>query len=270
MKATRSVVQAQIKSDTPAEVYARNEAFVAGLMEEIKEHKLFSHPIVSRMQNGQLSKEAVTRLHMDFRLLTKQFTDVILAAQFLTREIDVRHGMNHMPARFLITLNLLDELGFEAGQGDYEGTPNNSHYILFDKVVADLRGTTEGLDEYSVSAPTRVLHGFVEEHMNDFLATLLYIAVTEEEAMVYSPPMREAARAVGVPVDKGYYNVHGTSEDEDTEAEDDEHQRDILVILAQYLTEEDYPRVRELAFSFCDKWLMFWEDQNAYELQAAE
>ncbi|SDQ24766.1 hypothetical protein [Pseudovibrio sp. Tun.PSC04-5.I4] len=265
MKATRYVVQDLIKAETPTDRYAQNYKFIEQLMVEIKEHRLFSHPVISDLQNGVLSKAAVTDLHMDFRLLTKQFTDVILMAQFLTREIDSKRNMDHMSARFLITLNLLDELGFYAGQGDYEGTPKHSHYLLFEQVIDQLGVPREGRDAYKCGAPAVELHRYVEEIMNDFLGVLMYIAVTEEEAMVYSPPMREAARAVGVSVDAGYYNAHGSSSDDETDAEDDEHQNDILVILSQFMMPEDHARAHELAFAFCDRWCAFWENQYAVQ-----
>jgi len=46
-----------------------------------------------------------------------------------------------MYARFLLTLNDLDEFGFQPGidsSGYYRGNPNNAHYVLFERVLDEL------------------------------------------------------------------------------------------------------------------------------------
>ncbi|MBC6445524.1 MAG: hypothetical protein GDA50_08990 [Alphaproteobacteria bacterium GM202ARS2] len=254
---------------TPNDQYKSNKSFVHDMMNSIKCHRLFSHKAISSLRQGSFDKPSLVKMHLDFLMLTKQFTDVILMAQFLTREIDKRHDICHMPARFLITLNLLDELGFQPGNREYLGTPKHSHFLLFDQVIDQLGVDRATRNDYVYGEAAIALRDFVEEHMDNFLALLLYLAVTEEEAIIFSPPMREAARRAGVPVDGGYYNAHGSSSDDDTEAEDDEHQNDVLVILSQYLIAEDYPRTRELSQKFCDMWCAFWDEQITHLERAA-
>ncbi len=244
--------------------YDQNRQFMSDLLGSVRQHRLFRHDVLPAMETAQMNGEALVDMHLDFRVLTKQFTDVILMAQFLTREINHRHNEDHMPARFLINLNLLDELGFWPGHGEYLGDPDRSHFRLFEQVVDAMGVSRRGRDDRDhISSVALALLDFVEDGMNDFLTLLLYLVIAEEVALVYSPIMRRAVELYGLDVASGYYNVHGSSEDEDSDAEDDEHQNDAIMILCQYLQRADYPRARKLALEFCDGWAAFWDHQYA-------
>ena len=70
--------------------------------------------------------------------------------------------------------------------------------------------------------------------------------------------MRKNCESVGVSVNQGYYNVHGSSEDEINAGSDDFHQNDLWLILAQILGDYDKKMLLEECQLFLDKWVDFW------------
>jgi len=105
------------------------------------------------------------------------------------------------------------------------------------------------------------LYEYLEKSMNNLNALLVYLIITEEGAMYYSPAMRESAKQYGVDVTKGYYNVHGDTEDELTEGEDDLHQEDIVRIMQLVINKENYLDFLSLSKIICDLWADFWDAQ---------
>lgn len=87
------------------------------------------------------------------------------------------------------------------------------------------------------------------------------LAVAEEEVILFSPPLRRATGAVGLDVEGGYYNVHGTSEDESAEAADDDHEDDLWYVLAQAMTPDRQTEIRAQCLKYCDLWNEFWSLQ---------
>lgn len=197
-----------------------NATFLADLLADIRQHRVFRHPVVAAMYAAELGPDALIDLHLDFRVLTRQFTDVILMAQFHTREIDRRHNEDHMPARFLLGLNMLDELGFRPGQGTYLGNPDHSHFRLYEQHLDRMGVPREGRSQRAGRSPAVLaLHDSIEASLGDFLFLLVYLVVAEEVVMIYSPAMRAANEAAGLMKRDGYYHVHGSSLDHDTEAD---------------------------------------------------
>ena len=79
--------------------------------------------------------------------------------------------------------------------------------------------------------------------------------------MLFSPAMREATKAVGVDVSRGYYMVHGSSDDAQTNGFDDDHQSDVLYILSHTAQPQQYAHIRSAAMNFCALWDAFWHKQ---------
>ncbi|MFW1675933.1 hypothetical protein ACG9H4_18955, partial [Acinetobacter baumannii] len=84
----------------------------------------------------------------------------------------------------------------------------------------------------------------------------------EEEVIIFSPPLREETKAIGVDVEGGgYYHVLGVSTDETSEEADDDHEDDLLFALAQAITKEDYESLTKLCMDYCALWNVFWDAQ---------
>ncbi|MFX8910704.1 hypothetical protein ABTN03_18815, partial [Acinetobacter baumannii] len=64
---------------------------------------------------------------------------------------------------------------------------------------------------------------FLESSYDSYINVVALLAVAEEEVILFSPPLREATKAVGIDIEGGgYYHVHGVSTDETSEAADDD------------------------------------------------
>jgi len=241
--------------------YKGNAKLIDKLLLEMRKHRLFSHPVFEALRDGVLNKKAVCNLHLDYRLIVKQFTDLILITQFKTRELSSLSDNLFMDSRFLITLNIFDELGFWPGDKQYLGNPNLSHFMLFDKVIEDLNISEEEKNNFKNSVEAKYLYEYLENSMNDLHRLLVYLIITEEGAMYYSPAMRKSAKQYGIDVSKGYYNVHGDTNDTLTEGEDDLHQEDIVKIMQIVITEENYLQFESTFHTLCELWANFWDAQ---------
>lgn len=257
--------QAYIAIETSAKKinvdYNKNKDSVNQFLSEMRKHRLFSHPVFRALRDGEFNKKALQELHLDYRLIVKQFTDIILMTQFKTRELSVLSDDIFMATRFLITLNIFDELGYWPGENQYLGHPSLSHFRLFDKVISDLEITDVEKNDFSNSLEAKHLYEYLENSMQNLNALLVYLIITEEGAMYYSPAMRESAKQYGVDVSQGYYNVHGDTEDELTEGEDDLHQDDIVRIMQLVINKDNQQDFLSLSETICNLWADFWDAQ---------
>ncbi|MBC6801958.1 hypothetical protein CKK05_19815, partial [Acinetobacter baumannii] len=106
------------------------------------------------------------------------------------------------------------------------------------------------------------VRNFLESSYDSYIKVVALLAVAEEEVILFSPPLREATKAIGVDVEGGgYYHVHGVSTDETSEAADDDHEDDLWFALAQAITKEDYESLTTLCMDYCALWNEFWDAQ---------
>lgn len=257
----------QIMRDSISEALrVENEAFFAALLQKIKNHPFSRNPAIAALNSGAFDKVALRDIHLDFHYAGVQvFTDAILMAQFHTRQLENRLGTKgKMASRFLLTLNILDEFGFLPGCGEddyYLGNPMMSHPVLFDAVLNELGADASVRKSFIASLAARNIQGCFLNAFADFWSLLAILAVAEEEVMLFSPAMREATKAVGVDVSRGYYMVHGSSDDAQTNGFDDDHQNDVLYILVHTAQPQQYAHIHSAAMNFCALWDAFWHKQ---------
>ena len=79
--------------------------------------------------------------------------------------------------------------------------------------------------------------------------------------MLFSPAMREATKAVGVDISRGYYMIHGSSDDAQTNGFDDDRQNDVLYILVHTAQAQQYAHIYSAGMNFCALWDVFWHKQ---------
>lgn len=262
----RAIAKQIIRDSIPEALRVENEAFFAALLQEIKNHPISLNPAIVALNCGAFNKVALRDIHLDFHYAGVQvFTDAILMAQFHTRQLENRLGIkSKMASRFLLTLNILDEFGFLPGYGEdnyYLGNPMMSHPLLFDAVLDELGADAGVRNSFITSLAARNLRACFLNAFDDFWSLLAILAVAEEEVMLFSPAMRQATKAVGVDVSHGYYMVHGSSDDDQTNGKDDDHQGDILYILIHTAEPQQYTTIRSAAMNFCELWDLFWHRQ---------
>lgn len=261
-KKAKDAMRASLTSDA----WEQNAAFVKDLREKITGHPVARHSAIDVLNSGQLGSEAMRTIHLEYRhAIVQVFTDALLAAQLQTRQLEPRlHPGAKMAPRFLLTLNDLDEFGFRPGRDVdryYRGNPAYAHYPLFEKVLDDYGLTLNDRRSHKPSQASHAVREFLELSYGNYLDVTVLLAAVEEEVILYSPPLREATRALGIDVSSGYYFVHGVSEDKTAEAADDDHENDLWMALTQAITPDQYVRVRELCLRYCDLWAQFWTMQ---------
>ncbi|WP_228254830.1 iron-containing redox enzyme family protein [Aquirhabdus parva] len=255
-----------LRASVSTSVWTSNKQFVSDLKAEIKQHALASNPIIDVFNQGLLSLEAVKTIHLEYRhAIVQIFTDALLMAQFQTRQLEPRLSPgSKMPARFLLTLNVLDEFGFQPGYDQsnyYKGNPAYAHYPLFEKVLDDLGVSDRERLHHIPSQIAADVRNFLELSFPNYNSVVALLAVAEEQVILYSPPLRESVKAIGGHVADGYYHVHGVTTDHGTEAADDDHEDDLWYALMQAATSDQYDQIRYICLAYCDLWDKFWTFQ---------
>jgi hypothetical protein len=257
---------AAMRDSLQVSAWERNASFIAELRATIKRHPVASHSAIATLNRGGLSLATMQRIHLEYRhAIVQIFTDALLMAQHLTHRLEPRLPPGaKMPARFLLTLNDLDEFGFRPGtdrEGHYLGNPAYAHYPLFEAVCDDLGLSIGQRAEYAPSAIAQEVLAYLEAGYASYDAVVALLAVAEEEVVLFSPPLRQATKALGIDVTTGYYHVHGVSTDETSEAADDDHEDDLWLILTQALEPSRQTAIRAMCMRYCDLWNEFWTEQ---------
>jgi hypothetical protein len=253
----------ELRAAVAQDVWQSNTRFIDALKREIRRHPVAGNAAIRLLNEGAFPLEQLQRIHLEYRhAIVQSFTDALLMAQFQSRQLEPRlRPGSKMAGRFLLTLNTLDEFGFEQlkdDAGGLRGTPAQAHYPLFERVLDDLQISLDERLGYQPSPIADALRQTLESSFETYADVVALLAVAEEEVILYSPPLRRATQALGVDVGSGYYNVHGTSEDPSADAADDDHEDDLWFVLAQALQPQDYDRIRALCLRYCDQWDEFW------------
>ena len=255
-----------MKKSVPHEVWAKNVEFTQALRAEIRQHKLNYHHMIYELSFGSFNKNILKDIHLDYRhAIVQIFTDALTMAQAQSRQIEPRLPPgSRIGPRFLLTLNCLDEFGFQPGldlEGYYRGNPGQAHYPLFERLLDDLQVSTAQRKRFEPSKEACALKSLLENSFHHYQSILVLLAVAEEQVILFSPPLRNAVEKTGHNVQDGYYFVHGTTSEKDTNAADDDHEEDLWNALNQACVPEDYSLLRATALMYMDLWSDFWNLQ---------
>ncbi len=271
MDQVRKNAQKQMIATIGQEKWDEHMVFIGQMRQKLADHKIHQHPVMKKLEQGRFSFTEMQTLHMEFREMVLVFTDVLLMAMYQSLQLDksMKPGMKAYP-RFLITLNLFDEFGFWFDESNSEnnliGSPEASHLALFENLLAELDITDEDREEYVSSDVTMSLITHLSDAYEDLPMLVTILALAEENVMVFAPYMRQNCKKFGVPVDTGYYHVHGASDDGANEGRDDFHQNDLWLILAQIMGDYDRNKLFDEVDSYMDKWVAFWDQDFTYKL----
>lgn len=258
-----------MKKSIPIEQWEENLRFLKLLRSKIAELPVCKHPAITILNNGYLDKQTLTKIHLEYRhAIVQIFTDALLMAQYQTKQLEpkLNSGAKMFP-RVLLSLNVLDEFGFRPGldlDNYYLGNPEYAHYPLYEDLLNDYGLSEQARREYKPSEIADKVRNFLESSYDSYIKVVALLAVAEEEVILFSPPLREATKAIGIEVEGGgYYHVHGVSSDDTSEAADDDHEDDLWFVLAQAITKDDYESLKMLCFDYCKLWCKFWDSQIA-------
>lgn len=269
---------AGMQASVDAATWEGNLKFIESLKAKIAEHPVTNHQAISILNSGKLGREAMKLIHLEYRhAIVQIFTDALLMAQFQSKQLEPRLAPgSKMYPRFLLSLNIFDEFGFRPSfdkENYYMGNPEYAHYPLYENVVDEFGVTIQERESYKPTEISNQVRTQLEESYTDYKLVSALLAVAEEEVILFSPPLREATKALGIEVSNGYYYVHGVSSDAEAEAADDDHEEDLWLILAQACVEQDYDYITDACLKYCDLWTQFWDKQlelvKQFEVEAA-
>ncbi|MBW4651128.1 MAG: hypothetical protein KME06_20925 [Kastovskya adunca ATA6-11-RM4] len=262
----RQIARDLLKDSVSSDLWRDNQQFVVRFRDRLQQHPITHHPAIQALNQASFGLDAMRKIHLDYRhAIVQIFTDALLMAQVQSRQVEQRLASGtKMYARFLLTLNTLDEVGFKPGtdqSGYYRGNPLEAHYPLYERVLDSLGVSINQRAAYTPSPQADSVRTFLEDAYGDFNSVVALLAVGERVVVLFSAPLRENAKAVGVETGEGYYLNHGASDDMQAKADDDTHEDDLWYVLMQSLLPTEYERVTALCDRYCDLWMAFWDAQ---------
>ncbi|HET8932585.1 MAG TPA: hypothetical protein VFN67_04055 [Polyangiales bacterium] len=249
-----------MESLVPAPIWAKNIAFSKELKAMIEGHRLAKHDLLTKFEHAEFGIAAMQAVHLEFRYAFAQnFTDALIQAMVTAEQLEPRQGaLGKVTARFLIQLNVLDELGFlpnsEAGS-DYAGDPHNAHYVQFDNVLSDIGLTREQVQAYTPSAAAIKARRAVDGVRADHALLSVTLAVAETIFTRFAGPWAKSVSVSSeVDTSKGYHAIHV---EHDGQFIDDNHSEDMWFVFRQVAEPDRYAEIRAHVASTLDAWAAF-------------
>lgn len=256
----RAISRQAIEESVPAARWARNGEFCDQLRGLIGEHRILRHPLIAQMESGNADLDVQRYFHLEFRHAFAQiFTDALIQAMVTCAQLESSAGaMGKVAARFLLQLNVLDELGFvpnvEVGS-DYAGNPALSHYVQFDQTLRQLGLTTEAVQAFVPSAAARACRATFEDQYADHVCLSAIMATSETVFGTFSGPWaRSVAAATSIDVSAGYHSIHV---EHDGKFIEDDHSDDAWYVFRQAITSERFEEISSKVLAWLDTWAGF-------------
>lgn len=248
-----------ILRSVPPELWKKNLEFSAKIQKMIEDHPLKSHPIKALLMQATLNVEITRYMHLEFAVAFAQiFTDSLIHAMATSSQLEPTLGpLGKVSARFLLQLNLMDELGYAPnprGGEDYYGNPMNSHYIQFVDTLKNLDATPEALKNFKPSAAALKSRCTFTDYFQDHMLLTLVLACAETLFTEFASPWADSVkRSTNIDTSKGYHKIHV---EEDGHFIDDDHSEDSWFLFRQSASPERY----EEALKHVNQWLDVWND----------
>ena len=265
---TRAEVLRFIERSLSSTSWAANTQAISHLKQTTAEHILFQHPILTRLHQCQLSLEQLKFIHLNYiTAIVKIFTDALSMAMY--QALQLEHDSNIVEqdriaakiyARYLLSLNLLDELGFNTHQLE-KSSPSKSHLVYFLQLMQQLE--LNATDQKQTEPEAFAISQFIQEHIHSYADLLLILACTELQVIKFSEALRTNLAAYDPLFTQGYYACHGLAETYDTTlANDDNHEDDIWVLFTQCYKPEQALYFQQLQTEYLSLWNNFWSKMN--------
>jgi hypothetical protein len=261
-----------VRLSVPPDLWQANELFARQLLEQVEAHPIHQHPIIRELENGTPDLAAQRTFHLEFRHAFAQiFTDVVINAMATASQLEERLGApGKVSARFLLQLNLLDELGFQPQPtpSDYAGNPQLAHYAQFHLLLEQLGVGAKELGEFSPSRAADACRRTFTNYYCDHCLLTCVLAISETVFKKFAGPWATSVRArAGAAGAEGYHNIHI---EHDGEFLDDDHSEDAWYVFRQALTRDRYAELITKSQVWLDTWAGFLDHlMHAADPQAA-
>jgi hypothetical protein len=250
-----------LRETVPIELWQLNMAYCDRLKDLIRSHKISRHPLIGVLNNETLNPEITRMIHLEFGWAFAQvFTDTIIHAMARSFELEQRLGPEaKVAARFLLQLNLLDELGFSPSEqvtGDYSGHPSQAHYSQFVETLRGLGASREVIRNFKPSRPADECRRTFTEQFGSYAMVTGVLACAESVFTLFAGPWaKSVSKSTNIDVSRGYHKIH--VETDTGEFLDDKHSEDTWYLVSQAVTQDDYVLLRESMTDWLDTWCDF-------------
>jgi hypothetical protein len=268
----RALARAAVRNSLPAQRWQANEAFTRTLCRELEQHRFARHPLIGEMGHGPVPFDWLRNFYLDtVQAVSGPFMEYVLQAVVNCSQVQDQVGLRGVAAaRFLMSINAMDELGFEPGSADggFLGDPARAHAVQLFDTMEQMGITQEDVRDHGASPPARAMAAMLERNRHDHLRLAVVLAAYESTLAPWSGAWAEATRnATSVDVDRGYHAIH--VEDEHGDAVDDEHSEDSWHIVRQALGPGREAEVRALALELMDVCATYVDYQQGLLREAA-
>lgn len=252
-----------IQSTIEPSLWNKNVEFSLQMKTMIEKHKLCRHPLIGLLSTEKLNVEATKLIHFEFSYAFAEiFTDSVIQTMVTASQLERRIGpLGKVSARFLLELNLMDELGFmpkanSKNSEDYCGNPLLAHYAQFNETIEEIGSSHNEMMDYKPSAAAEdARKTFTENYGNHVMLTSV-LAVAEAVFTLFAGPWaKSVGMSTSVDVSRGYHKIH--VENESGEFLDDYHSEDTWYLFRQAIQEADYAVVKENIETWLDVWYDF-------------
>ena len=260
----RQHAQEALLENIPEEELSVRNKSINSIRNTVSQHRLLSHPIIELMENKGISKDNYIKILLDFRFLVASFTDLLFSAAVLCKQLEQKLGDGlKMQSRFLLMLNIIDEMGFFLNlQNLHKSSSIHSHYLLFEKLLKKIT-TEDVVSSFSQTKQCKAIIDLWDESSNDCLLSVLSCLIsTEMIALHISPPLKKNAEIFEcLSFQDGYFHVHGSSNDDTKVAADDFHENDLWLLSTIALVDCRESYFQEKILSSMDAWALFWDEK---------
>jgi hypothetical protein len=257
----RAVSRAIVRESVDAELWVRNCTFTDQLVRIIHSHRLFNHPVLGAFGRKEFTLASMAIVHSEVRVgFAQLFGDALLRLMQTTSLLEARLGAKaKMAARFLIQLNVLEELGYKAtpeGKAGFRGHPGHSHYWQLVDTLTALGQPEETWAAYVPSPEALAVRETLLAHQDDHLRLAVVLAGIETAFIPYYKPWADNTIAVcESDISDGYHKIH--VEDESGVHVDDDHSEDSWYVVRQALTPDRYGEIENFLRDLLEVWARF-------------
>lgn len=264
MKDPRTAGREAIKKSVPPDLWEKNVAYAEKVKEFVVGHRMWKHPVLNLLETEKLNKEITRTIHLEFAHAFAQiFTDSLIMAMARTTELEKTLGpLGKVSSRFLLQLNLLDELGYAPATevtGDYMGNPAKAHYLEFAHTLKQLDTTPEIIKNFKPSPAARAARKTFTDQYDDYTLLTAVLACAEQVFTRFAGPWaKSVSLSTDIDTTKGYHAIH--VEDEEGHFIDDDHSEDSWYLFRQAVSPERYEEIQRKMESWLDTWYDFGDE----------
>lgn len=249
-----------VKDTIEADVWALNEKFSHKLQALLMKHPIFTHPLKEFFEKETLNDEKQLKLHLEFGVgFAQVFTDAVLEAMAKARDLEPRLGPKaKVAARFLWSINLMDEIGYVPGenQDQFKGNPWGAHYFQYVDMFKTLGGDMMDINTYKASDEALAARACFTDHYDNYPMLVSVLALSESIFDNFAGSWADnVERSTDIDTTKGYHTIH--VEDDHGESVDDDHAEDGWTLFRQAVTPDMHEEIEKNINDWIDVWYKF-------------